>query len=151
MFTELNLLLEKMGRENDGTNHGSEYTLVRLPPADSLAQALDLYFSAMSTSNSPAVPAENWKIKTNQLNNADQRLRSSAEYWFFQLEFSPEVDPATSTEVLDRFMELLQATVGDADVYEVTVEPPMWYECSWQVFAFDAGSKRWLLHLGFSD
>ena len=38
-----------------------------------------------------------------------------------------------------------------ARAYRVQVSPPMWYECVWEDYVFEAGDGRWLLHLGFSD
>jgi hypothetical protein len=150
-LNQLNELLERIGETNDGTNHGSEYALYELPDAETLQDALDCYFSGLSTSNSPAQPAGSWRIRTTPLKDSREALRVVARHWFYELEYSPNVDPAYSEEIISEFITLLRSVVDDASVFEVHVAPPMWYECVWQDIAFDAGNRRWLLHLGFSD
>jgi hypothetical protein len=148
----LNEFLERIGAANDGTNHGSEYALYELPDADGgLHAALDLHFSRLSTSNSPAQPAENWRIRLTPLQDSRESLSLLARHWFYEQEYSPSVDPARSEETVAEFIAQLRSVVGDASVFEVQVAPPMWYDCAWRDFAFDGGSRWWLLHLGFSD
>jgi hypothetical protein len=71
--------------------------------------------------------------------------------WFFAQEFSPTVDADVASGVVAHFLGHLRETVGDAMAYRVRVSPPMWYECVWEDYAFDARGGWWLLHLGFSD
>ncbi|HEX4796830.1 MAG TPA: hypothetical protein VH370_23765 [Humisphaera sp.] len=150
-LVKLNEFLERLGEANEGTNHGSEYALYELPDADALQAALDLYFSRLSTSNSPAQPAENWRIRLTPVRDSREAISLLARHWFYEQEYSPRIDPARSEETVSEFMAQLRSVVGDAAVFEVQVAPPMWYDCVWQDFAFDGGSQRWLLHLGFSD
>jgi hypothetical protein len=147
----LNLMLMEIAEANDGTNHGSEYVLDFLPPADSITLALNSYFSAMSTSISPPEPPEQWNIRITELTEAESHLLAAANRWFYELECSPKVDVATAELTVQEFMKYLSSVVGSAKVFEVNVYPPMWYECDWQDFAFDGESCRWLLHFGFSD
>ena len=150
-LNELNKLLERLGEANDGVNHGSEYAVYELPDADTLQAALGGYFSQLSTSNSSAQPAEKWRIRTRAVHDCHGALRFAARHWFYDQEYSPDVDPARAEETVSAFVAQLRSVVGQASMHEVHVEPPMWYDCVWQDFAFDAGSRRWLLHLGFSD
>ena len=147
----INSLLAEIAESNDGTNHGSDYGLVVLPPADSMTHALNAYFSAMSTSNSPPQSPERWNIRSAELADAKSRLLAAAKRWFYELEFSPSVDEATAEQTLNEFMNRLNSIVGTSHVFEVNVDPPIWYECVWQDFAFDGDADRWLLHFGFSD
>jgi hypothetical protein len=147
----LNSLLKKIAEANDGANHGSEYGLDFLPPADSMTLALDAYFSAISTSNSPPQPPEQWNIHVTELTESNPHLLTAAKRWFYELQFSPKVDDATAEITIKEFMKHLSSVVGSAKVFEVKIDPPMWYECAWQDFAFDGESCRWLLHFGFSD
>lgn len=148
---QLNAFLECLADANDGTNHGSTYALYELPPADALHAAVDLYFSRLSTSNLSAQPAENWRIRLMPVHDYLEALSVLARQWFYNQEYSPRVGLARSEETVSEFIAQLRSVVGDASVFEVHVEPPMWYECHWQDFAFDGPSHRWLLHLGFSD
>ncbi len=147
----LNRLLLELGDANDGTDHASQYGLYELPFAGTLQEALGRYFSQMWTSNVPPQPAERWHIRSTPIQDSDDVLRLVARYWFYELRFSPRVEPAESENVISEFMRHLRFVVGDALVFEVHVTPPMWYECMWQDFAFDGGNKKWLLHFGFSD
>ncbi len=61
------------------------------------------------------------------------------------------MDDATEEHTLNDFMNCLDSIVGVSSVFEVNVDPPMWYECVWQDFAFDGDAGRWFLHFGFSD
>ena len=80
------------------------------------------------------------------------KLIAAAKHWFYELEFSPTVDDATTEQALNEFMNRLNSIVGASNVFEVNVDPPMWYECVWQDFAFDGNAgRRWFLHFGFSD
>lgn len=150
-LNQLNDLLAGLGDANGGTNHGSEYALYELPDADTLQEALDRYFSRLSTSNSPAQPAEKWCIRTTPVHDFLEALGRVARHWFYEQEYSPKVDRAQAEKTISEFIAQLRSVVGDASVFEVHVMPPMWYECVWQDFAFDGGNRRWLLHLGFSD
>jgi hypothetical protein len=147
----LNLLLAEIAEANDGTNHGSDYSVDFLPPADSMTLAIDAYFSPMSTSISPPQPPKQWNIRATELTEAKPHLLAAAKYWFYELEFSPKVDDATAEMTINEFMKRLSSVVGSAKVFEVNVDPPIWYECHWQDFAFDGESCRWFLHFGFSD
>ena len=147
----INSLLAEIAEANDGMNHGSDYSFVVLPAADSMTLALDAYFSAMSTSYSPPQPPERWNIRTTELAEAKPRLLAAAKHWFYELEFSPTVDDASAKQTLNEFMNGLISIVGTSIVFEVNVDPPMWYECVWQDFAFDGEAGRWFLHFGFSD
>lgn len=147
-----NGFLDAIALLNDGCNHGSEYTLEVLPTAASLDESLASYFSSMSTSRVSPQPAAAWKIQTESLEGDwKAELEVVLRRWFFAQEFSPKVDPELTSGVVMRFLDHLRETIGDARVYRVRVSPPMWYECMWEDYAFDARSGRWLLHLGFSD
>jgi len=147
----INALLAEIAEANEGDNHGSDYSLDSLRPADSMKLALDAYFSAFSTSNSPPQPPERWNIRTTELTDAKRQLLAAAKHWFYELEFSPKVDDEIAEQTLNDFMNRLNSVVASARVFEVNVDPPMWYECVWQDFAFDGASCRWFLHFGFSD
>ena len=147
----VNVLLKKFAEANDGVNHVSDYCLDELPLADSMMRALKSYFSAMSTSITPPQAAERWKICTTKLTDSRPRIRTVANHWFYEQEFSPSVDAAAKDRTLNDFMSRLHSVVGASTVFEVQVNPPMWYECVWQDFAFDGNRERWLLHFGFSD
>jgi hypothetical protein len=147
-----NGFLETIALSNDGCNHGSEYTLEALPKATSLDDSLASYFSSMSTSRSPPQSAAAWNIQTEPLQGAwTAELEVVLRRWFFAQEFSPTVDPDLASGVVAHFLGHLRETVSDASAYRVRVSPPMWYECVWEDYAFDARGGRWLLHLGFSD
>jgi hypothetical protein len=103
----LNLMLTEIAEANDGANHGSDYGLDFLPPADSMALALDTYFSAMSTSISPPEPPERWNIRATELTEAKSHLLTAANRWFYELEFSPKVDDATAELTVQEFMKHL--------------------------------------------
>jgi hypothetical protein len=148
---QLNELLEQIGEANDGADHGSQYALYQLPFADTLQEALGGYFSGLSTSNCRAQPAERWNIRSTPVYDSDEALRLVARHWFYELEYSPNVDAVHAETIIADFLTLLRSVVADASVFEVRVAPPMWYDCVWQDFAFDGGKQRWLLHLGFSD
>ena len=150
-LNQLNELLERLGEANDGTNHGSEYALYELPDADTLQEALDRYFSRLSTSNSPPQPAESWRIRTTPVHDSREALQLVARHWFYEQECSPNIDPAHAEDMISEFIAQLRSLVDEASVFEVHVAPPMWYECVWQDFVFDGGTRRWLLHFGFSD
>lgn len=147
-----NGFLDAIALLNDGANHGTTYTIEPLPPAASLDSSLATYFSAMSTSRVPPQPAEKWQIRMTGFDDDwAQALRQILHRWFFNEEFSPQVDPQIAENVVERFLAHLRATIGSAKVFQVDVTPPMWYECLWQDVAFDSRDGRWLLHLGFSD
>lgn len=147
-----NGFLDAMALLNNGCNHGSEYTLDALPEAASLESSLASYFSSMSTSLVPRQRAAAWNIRTELLPDAwAAEVEEVLRRWFFAQEFSPPVDPAGASGIAARFLGHLRATVGEAKAYRVLVSPPMWYECAWEDYAFDAPGGRWLLHLGWSD
>jgi hypothetical protein len=144
--------LEAIALLNNGCNHGSEYTLEALPDAPSLDDSLATYFSSMSTSLVARQPAVAWNIRTELLpDDWTAELETVLRRWFFAQEYSPTVDPDGASGTVAHFLGHLRATVGDARVHRVLVSPPMWYECVWEDFAFDAPGGRWLLHLGWSD
>ena len=147
----INSLLEQMGNVNNGANHGSDYSLDELPAADSMTVALETYFSYLSTSNSPSQPPGRWNIRTEQMDDASSIVADAARHWFYELEFSPAVDDATSDKTLGDFIRNLSSIVDMSSAVQVKVDPPMWYECTWQDFAFESDVGRWLLHFGFSD
>jgi hypothetical protein len=123
-----------------------------LPKATSLDDSLASYFSSMSTSRVPPQPAAAWNIQTESLQVGwTAELEVVLRRWFFAQEFSPTVDPDLASGVVAHFLGHLRETVGDARAYRVRVSPPMWYECVWEDYVFDARGGRWLLHLGFSD
>ena len=66
-----NGLLEAIALFNDGSNHAATYTMQTLPAATSLDASLAAYFSAMSTSRVPAQPAEEWHIRTRELDGGE--------------------------------------------------------------------------------
>ena len=146
---ELNSLLQSMAEANDGCNHGSDYSFYELPDAESLPDALGEYFSAMSTSYSPAASAQEWQISTAPFPR--ESIRSAANHWFYELRYSPTVESVVAEKTLDKFIALLRGITTTTDVFEVQIVPPMWYECLWQDFAFDDDGKHWFLHFGFSD
>jgi hypothetical protein len=150
-LNQLNELLADLGAANDGTNHGSEYALYELPGAETLQEALDRYFSQLSTSISPAHSAEKWRIRTTPVPDSCEALRLVARHWFYEQEYSPNVDRAHAEKTISEFIAQLRSVVDETSVFEVHIAPPIWYECVWQDFAFDGGNQRWLLHLGFSD
>lgn len=147
----LNEMLERLARENDGCNHGSEYAIYALPNACSLKDSLDLYFSHLNTSDHPSLPPDRWNIRTQVVEDFDKTIGDAARFWFYELEFSPKVDSSVAIQTISEFLNKLLAAVGDASAFVVQVTPPIWYECTWQDFAFNGGDRYWLLHFGFSD
>lgn len=146
--------LEALALLNDGVNHGSSYTIERLPAAATLDASLALYFAAIHTSIAAPQPAEHWGIRAADIaDDWAQVLQKSFRRWFFEQEYSPTIDPHIADNVVSQFLQYLRSTVGDAKAFRVTVEPPLWYECVWEDFAFGSrsGAERWLLHFGFSD
>jgi hypothetical protein len=147
-----NGFLEAIALLNNGCNHGSEYTLEALPHAATLDDSLAAHFSSMNTSLVWQQPAAAWNIQTEALQGVwTAELKIVLRRWFFEQEFSPTVDPDGASGIVAHFLGLLCEAIGDARAYRVQVSPPMWYECVWEDYAFDAPDGRWLLHLGFSD
>lgn len=151
LLDELNEWLTRLADANDGVNHATTYALYELPATGTLEEALAGYFSGLSEQGAPGQLGEGWHVRTSPVQDGRQALRWLARHWFYEQEFSPKVDRADSEEVISDFIGRLFSVVEDASVFEVNVVPPVWYECAWQDFAFDGGSRRWLLHLGFSD
>lgn len=147
----INSMLAEVARANVGGDLSCYYSLGTLPPAESIARSLDAYFSAMKTSNSPPQTPQCWNIRTTELKDPKIQLIAATRRWFYELDFSPKVDAVTAERSINEFMKILQTMVGDSRVFEVYVDPPMWYDCDWQDFAFDGGDTRWFLHFGFSD
>ncbi len=147
-----NSFLDALALLNGGADHGCSYVIERLPDAVSLDASLALYFESMSTSNTPPQQAERWGIRRVTL-PADwtELLARAGRRWFFEQDFSPKTDSVVVEEIVRRFLWHLQSVVGDASACSVEVEPPMWYECVWEDFAFESRGGRWLLHFGFSD
>lgn len=145
-------LLESIEILNHGTNHGCEYAIYKLPEAPGVREALDLYFASLSTSSKAAQPADHWHIQTSEL---DQSWRSvlgeRLKHWFFEEEYSPKVDNWNQKTFIDQALNHLTHEIGEPNVFEVFVSPPMWYDCHWQDFLFASSKGRWMLHLGFSD
>ena len=147
-----NGFLEALALLNDGTNHGSEYTLEQLPEAASLAESLAAHFASLSADATPPQPASAWNIQVEAMQSDwPLELAPVLREWFFAQEFSPSVDPDVASGLVAQFMEHLRASVVDATAHRVRVSPPVWYECWWQDTAFESQGARWLLHLGFSD
>lgn len=148
----INSMLSEIAEANNGCNHGSDYSLDELPLADSMMHALGSYFSEFSTSNVQRQPPECWNIRTVPLTDPETQLRAVVKRWFYEMDFSPSADEATVERSVNDFLGRLNSIVDFSNVFEVSVDPPMWYECDWQDFAFDNGAGgRWLLHFGFSD
>ncbi len=144
--------LDALALLNVGTDHVPDYSIVRLPSATSCRSSLELHFASLSTSLSAKQPASAWHIElANVPDDWIQVVATAARRWFFEQRFSPRVEPEVANELVSRFIELLQAAVGSAGAWSVNVAPPMWYECTWQDFAFESPSGTWLLHFGFSD
>lgn len=145
-------LLESIEILNNGTNHGCEYAIYKLPEAPGVREALDLYFASLSTSSKAAQSADHWHIQTSEL---DQSWRSvlgeRLKHWFFEEEYSPKVDNWNQQTFIDQALNYLTHEIGEPNVFEVFVSPPMWYDCQWQDFLFASSKGRWMLHLGFSD
>ncbi len=145
-------LLESIEILNHGANHGCEYAIYQLPEATSLEQALDRYFSSLSTSLTKAQPAEHWHIRVSELSQPWQiALGARLRYWFFEEEYSPKVSGWNQQALVDLALNYLIDEIGEANVFEVLVSPPMWYDCQWQDFVLTSNKGRWMLHLGFSD
>lgn len=144
--------LDALAFLNAGHDHVPEYSIVRLPPAASFRSTLEAHFASLSTSLVAAQPASAWHIELSRVpGDWTEIMASVVRRWFFEQRFSPRVDPDVADGIVARFMELFRDVVGDSNAYTVTVAPPMWYECTWQDFAFESPTGTWLLHFGFSD
>lgn len=150
MLARLNEQLEEMARANEGANHIYDFELICLPDAESLGVSLGEYFSNQCTSNSPPAPAECWDIRVSD-EIQEVELRQRLRYWLFRQEFSPKLSAAIEDEKLSEIVERLKSVVGPVQARHVVTNPPMFYECDWEDFAFENGSERWLLHMGLSD
>lgn len=151
-MNSINSILSDMANANDGSDHGSEYSLYELPIADSMMHALGSYFSGIRTSNSPPQPPESWNIRTMPLTDPETQLRAVVKRWFYEMPFSPRADEVTVEQSVNDFLNRLRLMVDFPSACEVSVNPPMWYECHWQDFAFDGVTGgRFLLHFGYSD
>lgn len=145
-------LLESIEILNHGTNHGCEYAIYKLPEAPSVREALDIYFSSLSSSRKAAQPADYWHIQTSELCQPWRSvLGERLKHWFFEEEYSPKVDKSNQQAFVDRALNYLTQEIGEPNIFEVFVSPPMWYDCLWQDFALTSSTGRWMLHLGFSD
>lgn len=151
MIQQLNQILESHGAANEGTNHVSDYAVVKLPDTDSIAESLDVYFSGIHTSVSPPQPAKNWHIKTSLINEPETTLRSALSHWLYNLEYSPKTPGNAREGEIAQIFNLIAKLARELVLYEILVTPPLWYDCVWQDFAIDGTEGRWLLHFGFSD
>ena len=152
LLKECNVFFEAFALANDGTNHGSSYTIESLPAAASLEKSLAIHFSSLSTSASPSLPAENWQIVVQSLQGScDQVLTSYFRRWFFNQEFSPKLDDWVQDNIIKAIMCRMELLVGIGHTSKITLCPPMWYECVWEDVAIENGANRWLLQFGFSD
>jgi hypothetical protein len=138
---------------NSGADHGCDYAIYELPPADSIEDALAGYFSSLSTSLSPRRPPEDWGIRTTPLGEYWRSIvEARVQHWFFQQEYSPRIEQSQTLIVEDTVRSMLATMASEGvEAYRVEVAPPMWYDCAWEDFAFVSNRGAWLLHLGFSD
>ncbi|MBB6048959.1 hypothetical protein [Armatimonas rosea] len=143
-------MLELMALLSSGPDCQPTYELTLLPPAANLAEALEQYFSSLSTSLSPKQPASAWNIRTEPC--TPSQLRESWAKWFWQEYHSPPITDAHKREfILDRLWETIEVALGDVALHQVLTDPPIFYECHWEDFALVSSSGVWLLHLGSSD
>lgn len=147
----VNELLYEMAEANAGSDHGCGYSLDVLSKADSLRTALEKHFAQFGTYNPTVQPPYDWNIQYTKVTRSDAVLRDTAMHWFYEQPFSPGDEIAIRNKTVAEFLDRLYAAVGQAQVFEVEVTPPMWYDCEWQDFAFENGDQRWFLHLGYSD
>lgn len=111
---------------NHGVDHGCDYALHSFSNAGNIGEALDIYFSAMSTSRIPPQPAERWHIRTTELGPSWKIfVAERLKYWFFQEEFSPRVDAWNQDAFVEQALDYLLMEIGEPEVYEVFVKPPM--------------------------
>ena len=147
-ISKLNGLLSGMEILNDGSNHMSDYAIYPLPDAASLMDSLGIYFS----SREPPQPPAYWHIGVNPLNTTwRDAVAESLLEWFFKQEFSPKVHGYNKQHYVSYVLKCLVDAIGEPEVFEVSVSPPVWYECLWQDFAFISPKGKWILHLGFSS
>lgn len=151
-IAKLEQLLDDIGSLNNGCDHSCEYAMYRLPEAATVCMSLDRYFAAYHNSNTLPQPAEHWFIQTAPLGaDWEREVRSGLMHWFFEQEYSPPMDAASQQALVDQALACIHEACGTPQVFEVTVSPPMWYDCLWQDFAFTSPAGNWLLHLGLSD
>lgn len=137
---------------NHGVNHGCTYAIYSMAGVESLQESVEKYFSSLKTSNTPLQSAATWNIRMTSLGSEWQSiLHKVIIHWFFEQEFSPQVDTWTMNACAGQVINYLVSALGNCEVFEVFTDPPMWYECTWQDFAIATEKTKWLLHFGFSD
>ncbi|MBI1375609.1 MAG: hypothetical protein GC159_23105 [Phycisphaera sp.] len=137
---------------NNGTNHGCDYVIDCLDEADSLDDALAMYFSSMSTSLVPQQSADRWNItKSTVMGSWKTVIERRCHHWFFEQQYSPRFSGESREAMVSRFIECFSQVLRPTTVHKIEVVPPMFYECAWEDFAFESGASRWLLHFGISD
>jgi hypothetical protein len=150
---ELDSTLEKIAILNDGVNHVSEYAIYRLKESDSIDDSIAAYFASLYTSSTSPKTAESWHIRCKLIPEWKNTVGGVFLDWFFRQAFSPNFKAAEEKAYISTCIDLIEAKMGEGkvEVYEVFVDPPMWYDCIWQDFIFKSCNGTWLLHLGFSD
>jgi hypothetical protein len=143
----INGFLAAIGRLNSAINEGHDHALLLLPDAPTPMRALELHFEACCTSRSPPRPASEWKIVL----HACEGLAPACTQWFFSAEALKAREARDREWIIADFLAALREAIGPHSVTEVTVAPPMYYNCAWQDFLLEASGQRWLLHFGIDD
>ena len=153
---KLNGKLQVLGQLNNGPNTTADFELQALPRSTSLQESLGLHFASfVDWRTQQPHSAEKWHIKTKQIGEkSDAALQPILEYWFFKLPYAPKLEDDrlwVKSNVINDVLETLDEVVGECELHEVFVTPPIWYEGHWQDIAFSRNGNFWLLHLGVTD
>ncbi len=154
--TVVNALLSVLGSLHESSNIYFTSELIALKHEEEIEISLHSWFGdgVNYRTNTPYTFAD-WHVKVKQINeDLNVFMAPILMNWCFQMSFKPSVREdhhMAKTAAVDILLKHLLNTVGSCSIYEIFVDPPVWYEASWQDIVFKTSESTWLLHLGVTD
>lgn len=141
---------------NEGPDTVCTFELVVLPHRESLRESLAGVFTAgVRHRDNKAYTEKDWQVRTRLLGmDIGDLLSNQIATWLFHMPYSPTFEARrhyVMANIVASVCNDLKEVVGECEIHEVFVQPPVWYEASWQDFALVGKGATHFLHFGVTD
>jgi hypothetical protein len=152
----VNALLSILGSLHESSNISFTSELKELPYDEKVEFSLNSWFTdGINHRAKTSYTYADWHVKLKKIDgDLNSAMTPVLMKWCFEMSFNPSVKEnhrIAKTEAVNILLKHLTNTVGLGSIYEIFVDPPVWYEASWQDFVFKSTERTWLLHLGVTD
>jgi hypothetical protein len=152
----VNALLSLLGSLHESSDISFTSELKELPNDEKIEVSLYTWFTGgINHKTKTPYTFADWHVKVKKIDgDLNAAMSPVLMKWCFDMSFNPSVKENHSTAktaAVNILLEHLLNVVGLSSIHEIFVDPPCWYEASWQDFVFKSADRTWILHLGVSD